>query len=449
MERYRVNALSRREFLQESALAATALGFGMAAPIPAGAEESPAADASAAKVEPLRIGSIGPGSQGQFDLRKVLRVPGVQCVAVCDIFEPNLNAGKQIAQVHDDSAYSDYRRLLDRKDIQAVLVTVPLPLHAQIVVDALEAGKHVFCEKLMAYTLADARRMARTAKRTGKVLQIGHQRSSSIGYNHAYELLNSKKVCGRVTHVRAQWNRNGSWRRSLPKGQILGGQDFWHDEEHLVNWRLYKRTSQGLMAELGSHQIQVVNWFLNSAPTAVMGVGGVDYWKDGRDVWDNVQVIYEYPEGVKVTYQSLTTNQFDGFQEEFMGDKGTLITTVGDNGLDKGLLYREPKAETLDWAGYTEKEKGPNGKEGILLNASATKKLATGAKIGEETLTTSGDGKDGYDMEFYNWVASIREGKPVYCDAEVGYKTAVAIIKANEAIQRQSRVVIPDDLYTL
>jgi predicted dehydrogenase len=203
------------------------------------------------------------------------------------------------------------------------------------------------------------------------------------------------------------------------------------------------------MAELGSHQIQVVNWFLNAAPTAVVGMGGVDYWKDGRDVWDNVQVIYEYPGGVKVTYQSLTTNQFDGFAEEFMGDKGTLITTVGENGFDKGLLYREPKAETLDWAQYTEKEKGADGKVGIVLNASATKKLNTGAKIGETTLTTSGEGKDAYDLEFYNWAASIREGKSIYCDAEVGLKTAVAILKANEAIEKQARIAIPEELYSL
>jgi predicted dehydrogenase len=446
MERFRINALSRREFLQESAMAAAALGLGAWSFEGAEAQGNAAPDS---KAEPLRIGIIGPGSQGQFDLKKAIRVPGVQCVAVCDIFEPNLNAAKKIAQVGDDSAYTDYRKLLDRKDIQAVMVTVPLPLHAQIAIDAMNAGKHVFCEKLMAYTVDDCKKMARTAKQTGKVLQIGHQRSSSIGYNHAYELLNSKKVCGRVTHVRAQWNRNGSWRRSIPKGQILAGQNFWHDPEHLVNWRLYKRTSQGLMAELGSHQIQVTNWFLNSAPTAVVGMGGVDYWKDGRDVWDNVQVIYEYANGVKVTYQSLTTNQFDGFAEEFMGDKGTLITTVGEDGFDRGLLYREPQAETLDWAQYTEKEKGANGKEGIILNASATKKLKTGAKIGETTLTTSGEGKDAYDLEFYNWAASIREGKPIYCDAEVGLKTAVAILKANEAIEKQTRVAISEDLYSI
>lgn len=448
MNRICVNALSRREFLQESAVAASAIGL----TVYAGAAEAQKADLAAqsgVQAEPLRIGIIGPGSQGQADLRKAVKVPGLQCVAACDIFEPNLNAAKQIAKITDENTCSDYRKLLDRKDIQAVMVTVPLPLHAKITIDALEAGKHVFCEKLMAYTVDECKRMARTAKRTGKVLQIGHQRSSSIGYNHAYELVNSKKVCGKVTHIRAQWNRNGSWRRTVPKGNMLAGQDYWHDLEHLVNWRLYKRTSQGLMAELASHQIQVVNWFLNSAPTAVVGVGGIDYWKDGRDVWDNVQTIFEYPGGIKVTYQSLTTNQFDGFQEEFMGDRGTLITTVGDKGMDKGLLYREPRAEVLDWAQFTEKEKGANGKEGIVLNASATKKLNTGAKIGEQTLSTAGDGKDAYDLEFYNWAAAIREGKHNYCDPEQGIRTAVAMLKANEAMERQTRVVIPDDLYTV
>jgi predicted dehydrogenase len=445
MERYRIDVMSRREFLQESALTAAALGAGSMA-YGAESEARGASDRSAA---PLKIGIIGPGSQGQNDLRKVIKVPGIECVAVCDIFEPNLNEAKQIAHVTDDNAYVDYRRLLDRKDIHAVMVTVPITLHAKITIDALEAGKHVFCEKLMAYTVEDAKRMALTAKRTGKVLQIGHHRSSSIGYNHAYEMLNTKKVCGRVTHIRAQWNRNGAWRRSIPEGKVLGGMSYWHDMEHLVNWRLYNRTSQGLMAELGSHQVQVVNWFLGAAPTAVTGVGGLDYWKDGRDIWDNVQCIYEYPHGVKLTYQSLTTNQFDGFQEEFMGDKGTLITTLGDHNEDKGLLYREPKAETLDWAQFTEKEKRPDGKVGIVLNAAATKKLNTGAKIGEQTLSTGGEGKDAYDIEFYNWAAAIRQGGKNYCDPMEGLRAAVAIIKANEAMAKQTRIVITPDTYQI
>lgn len=446
MERYRINTLSRREFLQESVLATAAIGVGSSLL----AESASGSPLPVQNSEPLRIGVIGPGSQGQFDLKKLIQIPGIQCVAACDVFEPNLNAAKLIAKLEDKDAYSDYRKLLSRKDIDAVLIATPITMHAQHTIDALNAGKHVFCEKLMAYTIDECKKMAATAKRTGKVLQIGHHRSSSIGYGHAYEQLVKNKVCGRITHIRSQWNRNGSWRRTIPAGgNLIGAKDYWKDPEHLINWRLYNRTSQGLMGELASHQVHVINWFLNAAPTAVVGIAGLDYWKDGRDVWDNVQCIYEYPNGVKLTYQSLTTNQFDGFQEEFMGDKGTLITTLGAGNKDVGYLYREPNAEKLDWAQHAEKTKDSSGKSGLVLNAAATKKLQTGVKVGGQALSTSGDGKDAYDLQFYNWVATIREGKPNFCDPESGLRTAVAILKANEAMAKQSRLEISEDLYKI
>ncbi len=132
-----------------------------------------------------------------------------------------------------------------------------------------------------------------------------------------------------------------------------------------------------------------------------------------------------------------------------MGDKGTLITTVGDGGMDKGLLYREPKAETLDWAQFTTKEKGANGKDGMVLNASATKKLNTGAKIGETTLSTPAEGKDAYDLHFYNWITSIRTGSRVFCNYMEGYRSCVAILKANEAMEKMTRIEIPDHLYEI
>jgi predicted dehydrogenase len=178
-----------------------------------------------------------------------------------------------------------------------------------------------------------------------------------------------------------------------------------------------------------------------------VGIAGLDYWKDGREVWDNVQTIFEYSSGVKMIYQSITSNQFDGCSEEFMGDKGTLITIAGDGAKEKGLLYQEPKTETLDWAQFTTKEKGANGKEGMVLNAAATKKLTTGAKIGETTLSTTGEDKSSYDLEFHNWASSIREGKPVLCDGMEGLRAAVPIIKANEAMMKKTRLEIPKSLY--
>ena len=406
--------------------------------------------ARSAASSPVRIGIVGAGSQGQYLLRRLLRVPGAVCAAACDILDANLNAAQQMVQLPETALYSDYRALLERTDLDAVLIATPPTLHAPITIAALESGRHVFCEKLMAATIDDALAMAQSAKKTGKILQIGHQRASSPGYQHARHLLQHDRVCGRVTHVRAQWNRNGSWRRSLPEqARILQDKADWSDAEHLVNWRLYQRTSAGLMAELGSHQIQVVNWFLGESPCAVMGVGGVNYWRDGRDVWDNVQCIFEYPSGVILTYQSLTTNQFDGFQEEFMGDAGTLITTVGEDNRDKGWLYREPTAEVLEWTEIAPKEAGIGGKPGIVLNASATKKWQTGSHLEEQALTTETDDRDAYELQFHNWIASIRDGAPVHCDAQEAFKTTVATLKANEAIAQKTRLEIPAALYEI
>ena len=399
---------------------------------------------------PLRVGLIGCGGQGRYNLERLLRVPGVSCAAACDIYDLNLRAIAVYANLTDDALTSDYRRLLERRDIDAVMITTPPTTHHDMTIAALEAGKHVFCEKLMATEIEDAKDMARAAAHSGKVLQIGHQRAASPGYRHACHLLQNENACGKITHVRAHWNRNGSWRRSVPpNGKIVANADYWRDAEHLVNWRLYNRTSAGLMAELGSHQIHIVNWFLNAAPTAVMGVGGVDYWRDGRDVWDNVQCIFEYPGGVTLTYQSLTTNQFDGFQEEFMGDRGTLITTVGDDGKDRGWLYREPQAERLEWEEYALRQAGVYGREGIVLSASASTRRATGAKLDEMTLAAEPDDRDAYEWEFIRWAASIREGAPVSCDAMEGLKTTVATLKANEAMRTKTRVEIPPEFYAL
>ena len=401
-----------------------------------------------ASFAPLRVAVIGCGGQGRYNLERLLRVPGVACVAGCDVYDLSLRAMAAFAHLPEADLTSDYRRVLERNDVDAVMITTPPTTHCEITIAALDAGKHVFCEKLMATEIDDAKAMARAANRTGKVLQIGHQRAASPGYRHAFQLIRNENAVGKITHVRAHWNRNGSWRRGVsPDGNLLADADYWNDAEHLVNWRLYNRTSAGLMAELGSHQIHIVNWFLNSAPIAVMGVGGVDYWRDGRDVWDNVQCIFEYPGGVALTYQSLTTNQFDGFQEEFMGDRGTLITTVGDDGKDRGWLYREPDAERLEWEEFAQRQAGIYGREGIVLAASASTRLATGAKLDETALDAGENDRDAYEWQFIRWAASIREGAPVSCDAMEGLRTAVATLKANEAMRLKTRVEIPPELY--
>jgi predicted dehydrogenase len=436
--------VSRREFLRDSAWGAAAAAFAAAFQQRLEAQHKKTASAqvqptpapqSARNLEPVRIGFIGTGTQGQTLLPRLVRIPGVRVVAVCDVYPPHLSRGLQMAGPHA-TTYRDYRKLLERKDVDAVIIATPLHLHAPMTIDALQAGKHVFCEKTMAYSIEDARRMAQVARETGKHLQIGHQRHYNPTYAYAREMMVEQEVIGKLTHVRAWWHRNSSWRRPVRDKQY----------EELINWRLYRKYSQGLMAELASHQIDVVNWFVDATPLAVMGMGGIDYWKDGRDVWDNVEVIYEYPNGVKVVYTSILSNQYDGYAEQFMGDKGTLLLT---NEKD-GFLFKEPTAEELGWEEHAKKTTGKGGATGLVLDVTATKKRGTGAVIGGRQMAAGYEAKDAYTLELESFVNDVvRNGQKPVCDAEVGFKATVAVLMANKAIEEGVKITFTPDMFAV
>jgi len=438
--------VSRREFLRDSAWAAAAAAFAAAfqerleaqqqspaSPQQVATQQNASALVSNRNLDPVNIGFIGTGTQGQTLLQRLVRIPGVRVVAVCDVYPPHLSRGLRMAGPQA-MTYRDYRKLLERKDIDAVIIATPLYLHAPMTIDALHAGKHVFCEKTMAYSIEEARRMVQVSRETGKHLQIGHQRHYSPIYAHAREMMTEQEVIGKLVHVRAWWHRNNSWRRPVPDKKY----------EELLNWRLYSKYSQGLMAELASHQIDVINWFTDATPISVMGMGGIDYWQDGRDVWDNVEVIYEYPNGVKVVYTSILSNQYDGYAEQFMGDKGTLLLT---NEKD-GFLFKEPTAEELGWEEHAKKAAGKGGTTGLVLDVTATKKKGTGAVIGGRKMAAGYELKDAYTLELESFVHDVvRNGQKPLCDAEVGFKAAVAVLMANKAIEEGRKITFTPDMF--
>jgi predicted dehydrogenase len=214
--------------------------------------------------------------------------------------------------------------------------------------------------------------------------------------------------------VRANWHRNSNWRRPVPDPKF----------ERLINWRMYKEYSGGLFAELGSHQMDVANWVLGSEPVSVMATGGIDYWKDGREVADNVQAVYEYPEGKKFMWSGVLFNEHFQVQEEIMGDQGTLVTTIG-----KGLYYREPVARVSKgggpkeswWAGATMSQAAVQ--EGIPIfpedqKSGETPFLDRELLYARRWLASMGIYKyeephSPWWSEMSNFFASIREGKPV------------------------------------
>jgi predicted dehydrogenase len=266
--------------------------------------------------EKLKLGIIGTGSRGQYHMQNLLKIPYVEVVALCDNFEPHL---KQAAAIYPQAkTYTDYQKVLEHNDITAVLIATPLNMHAPITIDALQAGKHVFCEKSMALTPNDCLAMYKAYKNSGKVMYIGHQRLFDLKYIRAMEMIHNGTL-GVISGIRTYWFRNNDWRRPVSSPEL----------ERKINWRLYKEFSGGLMTELATHQLQVGNWAMQMIPESVIGYGDIIYWKDGREVYDNVSLIYRFANGVNMTYESLISNKFLGLEEEILCSNGTMEPEKG------------------------------------------------------------------------------------------------------------------------
>ena len=211
--------------------------------------------------------------------------------------------------------------MLDRKDIDAIMVATPLSFHEEHVIAALESGRHVYGEKDMAKTVAACDRVYQSVKKTGKLYQLGTQYHYAPWFMQALERIRAGKL-GDITHIYAYWHRNNDWRRPVPDP---------HDQalERLINWRMYRQYSGGLLAELGTHQILFATEVFGSIPESAIGTGGIDYWKDGRETCDNVQVTYRFPGGKTMFFSSITTNRFVGMQIQVFGTGGSIILTEG------------------------------------------------------------------------------------------------------------------------
>ena len=387
----------------------------------------------AGSLRPVRAGLIGPGLQGRVLLENA-PPHALRIVAVADIFPPNLQKGVELARrLHDPeaAAYNDYRQLLARADIEAVVVAVPLWMHAQVVMDAVTAGKHVLVEKMMAYTAEECTGMIEAARRARVNLQVGHQRAYNPLYHEARELLRRGTI-GDVYHVRAVWHRNGDWRRPVPADAFDPRPHGYPDLEHYVNWRLYTKYSKGLLSELCCHQIHAVNWFLDRAPVSVMGTGGIHRYDDGRELNDHDYAIFEYPGRVTLSYSSIQSNAFDHYYEEFMGTKGTIVLS----GEQEAMLFTEGEGSAATQISVTPATSEP------LLEASESRSrdAAGSAAIGQSAGAASALAP--YRLELEGFARAIRNGDPNLCDGDAGLRAALPIVKAREAIAGRTRVDI-------
>lgn len=446
-----VSDVTRRKFVQ-TAGAVTAVAAASKL------QGAPAIQTVKAANNLVPYGFIGTGSRGQYLLTHLSKLDAGRCVAVCDIHEPSLTKGAQLAGTNP-SKYKDYRELLARQDIDAVLIAVPLYEHFRVTKDALLAGKHVFCEKSLVFKPEEVHELRELAAQHPKqVLQVGLQRRYSQFYQTAKQMI-EKGMLGQVTHINAQWNRNPGWPLKTDPTKSL----------EMANWRLFRKYSGGLTAELGSHQIDVADWIFGTHFDFVQGVGGVDFVKDGRDVYDNIQLIFSYPGGRKMMYQSICTNRhlplFGGTRTEFgeciMGTEGTIEITVGtDNEPAIGLWYYEPGPPKPTKAGET-KEKAAVASASLVSTAAGRKGLpillARDQVTGKESfldremkfarlwlykkgIMMPEEDANPVDTELVSFFDCTRTGRKPAANLEIGIHDSAMVILANLAMDEGRRV---------
>jgi predicted dehydrogenase len=325
--------------------------------------------------------------------------------------------------------------MLEKEDLEAVIMAPPLWMHAEIAAGCLEAGKHVLCEKMMAWDEAGCERMIRAAEKSGRILEIGYQRNYNPMYQAAYDGIVKSGVLGEVYHARLAWHRNADWRRKgePPTPDYDPSRWGYPTFDHLWNWRLYWKYSQGLFAELASHQINVVNWFFGSTPEVVMAAGGLYRFKDGRrEVYDHVYATFEYPGGRTATFSSIESNAFDQYYEAYFGTKGTLILEREQN----AYLFEEGSAA----AKQTSIE--VTQKDGAAAVDASESRPANAAAASKTAAAQTSDRPSATKFESTRFFEAIRVNRPIACGPERARHSARACILANEAIKKQARLVV-------
>jgi len=286
----------------------------------------------------VKTGHIGVGNRGGSLLRTALQVPGSMPIAVCDVDPAKQNDFRKnitnVLKSRDGAApkiqtASDYRRILDNKEVEAVFIATPHYLHGPMAMDAVEAGKHVYCEKAMAFTIGENQDIvdlveggAKSSAGNDIVFQVGHQRHYSPLYQRVADMIHADHI-GEISTIRGQWNQNDKISRPAPSVEL----------ERIINWRLYSEYSGGLTTEFATHQIDVANWFFGEgghqgvAPHSVRGYGGVDwYGGDGRDTDDNIHLIYTYKIPI------VKRNAFGRIEWEGAGEKKQRVYEKDANG---------------------------------------------------------------------------------------------------------------------
>lgn len=436
--------VTRRQLLGLGALGAV-MGLGAYAHA---AELSPEPSFDDPKIPetPVTLAVIGANERGREILTSLSYVKGASVKYVCDTY---VSAGfqKRAMENAPKATYvNDYKQVLGDPAVQGVFVATPTHLHKQIVLDALAAGKHVYCEAPLAHTIDDARTIAIAGRDAKTVFQSGLQSRTNPQHHHVKHFVEIGSV-GAISRCAAQWNQKSSWRRAAPSGE----------RESALNWRQDAGISPGLIGELGIHQIDVMSWYLKNFPISLTGFGS------GEGVARTVTCLVEYPGGIRLTYDATLGNSFGGNYELLQGDQSAVLLRGA-----RAWMFKESDASALGWEVYARKEQVGDD-QGIMLVANASKIIAQGLEPKDFVTPKPNATPLYYACDAF--VKGIRVGKeksrpsvpvvkpgdtwtapdPVAGDAsaEIGFAATVVALKANEAVKTGTKITLTKEMLTL
>jgi predicted dehydrogenase len=409
--------------------------------------------APAAAGPKIKVAVIGLGSWGREILNTLGRIPQADIAAICDNYAASVRRAATSAPSATQT--EDYKTILANKDIKAVVVATPTHRHKEVVLAAIAADKHVYCEAPLAGSIEDAKAIAFAAKEAKHlVFQTGLQMRSDTQRHFLLPFIRSGAI-GQSLAGRAQWHKKQSWRATSPKPE----------REKELNWRLAKETSLGLVGELGIHPIDQASLYFNGLPVAVSGRGSTLFWKDGRDVPDTVQALIEFPAGVNMIYDASLANSFDAEYEILFGSDAAVMMRE-----NKAWLFKEVDSPLLGWEVYATKETFYK-ETGIVLKAGASKSVQQQPAPGQEDpytntplsfsltnfLRNSVDvtaATEDYTSSYGDDKAGLIEalakvGKRAAAGYQEGYQATVTAIKANEAIMTGQRIELKPEMYQL
>ncbi|HEY9561310.1 MAG TPA: Gfo/Idh/MocA family oxidoreductase [Anseongella sp.] len=398
--------------------------------------------------EKVRIACIGMGIMGFGDLATAVKVPGIELIGVCDLYDGHLEHARE---VYGQKIFTtrDYKQILDRKDVDAVIVAVPDHWHDHIAIDALQAGKHVYCEKPMVQHLDEGHAVIDAAKTSGKVFQVGSQRVSSVAFARAQELFRQGDI-GDINVIEGFYDRHnalGAWQYSIPPDASPETVDWQryvgdapahaYDAKRFFRWRNYRDYGTGVAGDLFVHLISGYHFITGAkGPKRIIATGDLSYWEDGRDVPDIMTAIMEYPKTDKhAAFQvQLRVNFADGSgggqRTRIVGTEGVINLGWNDFVLKKHLLPEAPGYGGWDLYGTFPEDV----KKSFVARYDKEYPPETRKVTQPEDIQFAAP--EGYDDRYdhsVNFFEAIRTGKPVVEDAVFGLRAAGPALACNES----------------